>query len=182
VTEPRPTPQPTNPPTGGHTGEGVLVRRRALELITGFATLGFGALIMRGALAHDNGWGDRGPEPGYFPFWVGIIIVVGSLGVIVQSLLMKDGARDVSISMGQARRAAAFFLPVIAFVATTLLLGFYVAMALYLMFVMTLQGGYRVLPAVLISIGTAVAFYGLFDVWLQVPLLKGPLEARLGIH
>ena len=44
------------------------------------------------------------------------------------------------------------------------------------------SGGYRVPKAAAISLITAVVNYFLFEVWFQVPLLKGPVEALLGIH
>jgi hypothetical protein len=31
-------------------------------------------------------------------------------------------------------------------------------------------------------VGSALVFYLLFDKWLKVPLMKGPIEAWLGIY
>ena len=70
----------------------------------------------------------------------------------------------------------------VAFVAICVLLGLYVAMTVYLFAVMTIQGRFKILLAALVSIGTAIAFYVVMEVWFQVPLLKGPVEAMLGIY
>jgi hypothetical protein len=47
---------------------------------------------------------------------------------------------------------------------------------------MTIQGRFKIPLAALVSIGTAIAFYVVMEVWFQVPLLKGPVEAMLGIY
>ena len=70
----------------------------------------------------------------------------------------------------------------LAFVVLAVLLGLYVALVAYLCGAMVVQGGYRPLKALAVSAGTAVACYLVFEVWFQVPLLKGPLEALLKIH
>ena len=55
-------------------------------------------------------------------------------------------------------------------------------MTLYLFAVMTIQGRFKIPLAALVSIGSAIAFYVVIEVWFQVPLLKGPVEAMLGIY
>ncbi len=159
----------------------VLVTRRAFEIITALAAFGFGVLVVIGALEHNRGWGDRGPEPGYFPFWIGLLVSAGAIGVFIQ-LLTKPNDDDVFLTRGQFRRLAAFTLPMIGFVLLSIYLGVYVATMAYLLFVMIAQGGYRVIAALAVSVGTAATFFTLFEIWLRVPLLKGPLEALAGIH
>ncbi len=66
--------------------------------------------------------------------------------------------------------------------AASVWLGFYVATILYLAGVMRVQGRYRWWMALAVAIGSAAFFYVVLEVWFKVPLLKGPLEAALGIH
>ena len=47
---------------------------------------------------------------------------------------------------------------------------------------MVFQGGYRPLKAGLVGIVSVLLFYAVFELWFQVPLLKGPLEALLKLH
>ena len=47
---------------------------------------------------------------------------------------------------------------------------------------MRLQGRYPLWLSALVALGTSTAFYLVFEIWFQVPLLKGPLEALLGIY
>jgi hypothetical protein len=160
----------------------VLVTRRALALFAALLTLAFGIAIMIGAQEFSVGWGERGPEPGYFPFWIGCVIVAGSLATLVQTALNKGDSHHAAITRGQARRAGAFLGPMFGFVALTHLFGIYVASIVYLFATMVYQGGYGLLLSSTVSVGSAVALYLMFDKWLKVPLAKGPLEALLGIH
>jgi hypothetical protein len=157
------------------------VSRFALEVATALATAAFGVAVVTGATEFGIGWGDAGPEPGYFPFYVGLLIVLGSVGVLVQAFVLYRGRPFRFLDAAQARRLAAFFLPVIGFVLASLALGLYVAAVLYIAGAMWLKGRYRIWTALAVAIGLAVFFYVVFEIWFQVPLLKGPLEAALGL-
>jgi Tripartite tricarboxylate transporter TctB family len=160
-----------------------VLSRSTLAIATALGTMAFGAIISYGALEHSIGWGDRGPETGYFPFRMGVVIMLASLVTLVEAIIARTKhAGEAAVTADQAGRIARFFLPMLAFLAVTTVAGIYVAMILYLFGVMIWQGGYRFPAATLVSLGTAVAFYLLFERWLKVPLIKGPLEAWLGIH
>jgi len=162
--------------------DATLVSRLALQIGAAVGTLAFGLLIISGAFEFPVGWTERGPDPGYFPFWIGCVIVAGSLGTLVETLARRRALIGPAITREQGRRALAFLLPMVAFVALTSVLGIYVAMVLYLAFVMVAQGGYRLDVSCAVAIGTALLFYLMFDRWLKVPLAKGPIEAWLKLH
>jgi hypothetical protein len=157
------------------------VSRFAAETATALVTLALGAAIVVGAREYGTGWTASGPQPGTFPFCVGIIVVAGSIGNLVAAW-RKRRAGALFIDATQARRIAAFALPMLAFVALALTLGFYVATAIYLAAVMRFQGGYRWLTAIAVAVGTSAFFFLLLELWFKVPLLKGPLEAALRLH
>jgi hypothetical protein len=160
----------------------MLISRRGLGLAVALLTLAFGCVIILGATEFSVGWGERGPEPGYAPFWIGCVIVAGSLATLVQTWLAKSEATVSAITRGQAQRALQFLVPVIAFVGLAHVLGLYVASVVYLFAIMVFQGGYGVALSGVVSGGMAVALYFMFDKWLKVPLAKGPLEAWLGVY
>jgi Tripartite tricarboxylate transporter TctB family len=179
VADPHHAPLPDN----GEGADTSLVSRRSLEIATAIGTLAFGGIIMKGAIEYNIGWSDRGPDPGYFPFWIGVIIALGSVVNLYRAV--RDGSAlgtTSAISKAQLGRIAAFVLPMIAFLVLTNFLGLYVAMALYLFGVMYLQGAYRLVSSLAVGAGSALVTYGLFEPLLKVPLLKGPLEAWLGLH
>lgn len=165
-----PTPTPT------------LLSRRTLELVVAVLVTAFGATIIWGAREFDIGWDERGPGTGYFPFWVGVVVVIGGLGALGEAILRRGDARIPALSLGQGKRALAFLVPLVGFLLVTSVLGLYVGMTLYLIAIMTLQGGYRLPAALAVGLGTAVFFFVMFEKLLKVGLMKGPLEAWLGIH
>jgi hypothetical protein len=162
--------------------EQAFVSRFTMEVVTALATLVFGLIVIAGGVEYEHGWDASGPKPGYFPFYIGILIVIGSAAVLAQTLLGRARITDPFVTAKQARRIAAFVLPVAGFVVLANVLGLYVATAVYLCGVMMLQGGYRWPAAALTAIAMAVFFYVLFERWFKVQLLKGPLEAWLGIY
>jgi len=70
--------------------------------------------------------------------------------------------------------------PAVAMVALTVVIGLYVAAALYLAFYMRWVGRHRWLTVVLISVGIPVVTFLVFEQWFLVPMPKGPVEAWLG--
>ena len=141
----------------------------------------FGAVIIYGALEFSIGWGDIGPEPGYFPFRVGILIVLASLVNLVRTLIhRKKLATDIFLTSEQTRNVAAFTIPVVVLVGVTVVLGLYVATVLYLLFTVGLVGRHRMWVTIAVAVGTPVILFVLFEYVFLTPLLKGPLEHLLG--
>jgi Tripartite tricarboxylate transporter TctB family len=162
--------------------ERALVSRSTMEVATALATMGVGATVMWGAIEHDIGWGDSGPAAGYFPFRIGMLIVLGSLVNLWLGLRGRNQDGSAFLTREKAKRVLAFGLPVLAFVIVSLWLGLYVGAVLYLFLVMVFQGGYRPLFALAVAVSFAVVMRLVFPVWFKVPLLTGPLEAMLGLY
>jgi hypothetical protein len=149
----------------------------AFALFTGL----FGALIIKGALEYNVGWGDIGPEAGYFPFRVGIVICLASLVNFIWALVRhKRMAADTFLTSSQMRRVVAFAVPVVVFVGVSLVVGIYVAMALYLFFAVGFVGRHKKWVTLAVAIATPVVLFFLFEYVFLTPLLKGPLEHWLG--
>jgi hypothetical protein len=157
------------------------VSRFLAEILVAALTAIAGVTVVFGALEFGISWGAGGPQPGTFPFYVGLVIVAASVGNFVQVLLRTDRSA-VFVDAPHMRRVAAFFVPIVLFVALTMLVGLYVASALYLGSVMYVQGRYRIATALVVAIGTASFFYVVLELWFKVPLLKGPLEHALGLY
>lgn len=157
-----------------------MIARRSAEIaFAGFTAL-FGGVIAYGATEFGVGWSPSGPEPGTFPFYIGCIIVLASIA----NMAMAIGSRFAGQSFltgAQAKAIGSFVLPILAFVLVSLWLGLYVGTALYIFGVMAFQGRYPVWHAALIAVGLPVALYVLLEKGFKVFLLKGPLEAALGL-
>jgi len=153
--------------------------RFAAEIVTALVTLALGVTIVVGAREFGTGWSAGGPEPGTFPFYVGLLVTAASAGNMIVAWRRRHSGR-LFVTATQLRRIAAFGVPILGFVALALTLGFYVATAIYLALVMRVQGGFRWLACIAVAAGTSLFFFAVLEVWFKVPLLKGPLEALLG--
>jgi hypothetical protein len=162
--------------------ERTLVSRTTMEVATALATAALGGAVMWGAVEHDIGWGDSGPAAGYFPFRIGVLIVLGSVANLVLAVVRGRSDRSVFLSREQGKRVLSFAVPLVAFVVVSLWLGLYVGAVLYLFFVMVFQGGYRPLFAIAVGLAVAAVMRLVFPMWFKVPLLTGPLEAMLGLY
>jgi|APIni6443716594_1056825.scaffolds.fasta_scaffold361932_1 hypothetical protein len=160
---------------------GPFISRLAVESAFALFTGLFGAVIIYGAMEFNIGWGDIGPEAGYFPFRIGILIVLASLVNIVWAFIRRETlATDAFLTPEQTRNVAAFAIPVVVLVGVTVLLGLYVAMALYLLFTVGLVGRHRSWVTIAVAVGAPVILFVLFEYVFLTPLLKGPLEHWLG--
>ena len=157
------------------------ISRLTVESAFALLTLAFGALIIKGALEFNIGWGDIGPEAGYFPFRVGTLIILASVVNLVRAVLRrKELAAEVFLTREQTRHVVAFAVPVIALVGVAVGIGIYVAAALYLLFTVGYVARHRSWVTIAISVGTPLIIFVLFEYVFLTPLLKGPLENWLG--
>jgi len=165
----------------GSGGDAPLLSRFVLELIGAAVVLGFGATVMVGALEHNVGWGDDGPQAGTLPFWLGAIAIAAALVIALQAVRQRAALSGVAmLDRRAAQQCARFLLPIAALVGLTVPLGLYVAMGLYLLGMLLWQGhGWK--AAVLTAIGAILFNWVAFEHWFLLPLPKGPVEAWLGL-
>jgi hypothetical protein len=157
-----------------------LVSRLALEVGFALLTLAFGATIIAGALEFSIGWGEIGPEAGYFPFRIGVILILASLVNLIRALVRRGALSHPFLTRGQAGRLVLFAVPVLGLVGVTLLVGIYVAAALYLLFSVGLAARHRLSVTLAVSLGAPLLLFILFEIVFITPLLKGPFEALFG--
>ena len=70
--------------------------------------------------------------------------------------------------------------PTVVYVALIVLIGLYVASAIYIGTFMLWQGKYKWPATLAVSLGVPIATFLMFEIWFLVPLPKGPLEHLLG--
>ena len=161
-----------------------MITRRTAEVgMATFTTL-FGLTAMIGASEYGIGWSPSGPQPGTFPFYIGLMIAVASVGNALIALLhgaSQEAGRASFINREQLKLVAGFALPMTGFVIASLLLGLYVGTALYMFGTLVFQNGYSWTRASVIALGLPIFFYVLIERTFKVGMLKGPLEAALGL-
>lgn len=160
----------------------MVIKRIHMEILVACLTAIAGVVVAGGSIELGFGWTDSGPDAGYFPFYVGLLLALAGFANAVWTVIVHRGETEVFLEQEQAMRLLGFFLPMAVFVAATLVLGLYVGAALYLFYVAWRQGKYNPLWAAALGIGFAVFLFVVFDVLFKVPLLKGPMEAFLKIY
>ena len=158
------------------------IERKPAELTAAALTGALGIAAVYGAGELGASWTSSGPEPGYFPFYVGLILIAASIGNAVMALRARWQDEDPWLTRDQSLRLAGFLLPLVLYVTASVWLGLYVASAAYVAYNARFRGGYRSAVALAIGIGFSVLLYVVFEIAFKVPLLKGPLEPMLGIN
>src|ERR1700682_2916078 len=72
-------------------------------------------------------WDSTGPQAGYFPFYLSVILVGASLYGVAAALLARKEASETFVTRAQLWRVMAVFIPTFLFCLATQFLGLYVA-------------------------------------------------------
>jgi putative tricarboxylic transport membrane protein len=154
---------------------------RTLELAVAVLTFVFGAVVIGDSWQLGARWGDDGPQAGYFPFYVGLILCISSVVTFWSTWRAHDAGRETFVTRDQLRRIFSMLLPATVFVIAIAFLGIYVSSAAFLAYFMARHGRHPVWLTALVSIGMPVVLFLLFETWFKTPLPKGPLEALFGL-
>jgi putative tricarboxylic transport membrane protein len=155
---------------------------RSVEICVAALIVIFGAVIALDSYRLGARWGDDGPQAGYFPFYVGLLILGSAVVTLVRALRAAALASKLFVSREQLKLIMVVLVPTIVYVALIGSLGIYVASALFIALFMRWLGKYSWIKTVPVALGVSVAFFLIFEVWFAVPLPKGPLEAALGLN
>jgi hypothetical protein len=151
---------------------------RTVDLMTAAVIFAVGVIVVTDSLRLGAGWGGDGPKSGFFPFWLGTVLMLTAAALLVQA--WRRSARVPFVSRERLRPVLIVLLPAVGLVVLTQWLGLYVASALYLGGYMRAVGGHRWSSVVLLAIGIPVVTFLVFERWFLVPMPKGPLEVWLG--
>ena len=151
---------------------------RTADLTTALVLMAGGVLVIWDSLRLGIGWSSDGPQSGFFPFWLAVLLTV-SCATIAWQAGRRERGRPF-ITRAQLKPVLTTLLPSAGFVVLTQFIGLYVASALFMGFYMRWIGRYGWIPIVLISVLFPVVTFLVFETWFLVPMPKGPLEAWLG--
>jgi hypothetical protein len=154
---------------------------RTAELAVAAFFFLLGAIVITDSWRLGARWGADGPQPGYFPFYLGVIVCLSSGVTFVRGLAIRDEKNVSFVEVGQLKLVLSVLIPSAVYVALVGWLGIYFPSALFVALFMRWLGKYEWWKVALVSIGNSVVFYLIFEVWFLVPLPKGPLEALLGL-
>lgn len=126
-------------------------------------------------------WGAHGPESGFFPFWLGVILL--ACAVIELRAVLVQHRRHVAarrlMPEGAWKPIAWVIGPAVGMVLATELIGLHLAAALYLAFYMRAVGKIRWSTTVAVAILVPALLYVAFDKLFLVPMPQGLWGAKL---
>jgi hypothetical protein len=156
------------------------VTNRAVDVVVSLVLLG-----LAGLLAFDNwrtgiGWDATGPQPGYFPFYLAVILAAACVYGMVKELRARRQPSETFVSREQLVRVAQVFVPTLAFCLLTQWLGIYVASFLLIAGFMAWVGRIAWWKSIATGLIFAALMFVTFEIAFDVLMPKGPVEAMYG--
>jgi len=157
-----------------------VVRSRAVDVAVSALLLAFAAL-----LAFDNwrtgmSWDSTGPQAGYFPFYLALILGGACLYGLFKEIRARREPSEVFVTGEQFGRVIQVFVPTLLFCVLMQWLGLYVASFLLVAGFMIYVGRIAAWKSLLTALIFSIAMFATFEVAFDVLMPKGPLEALFG--
>ena len=167
-------------PTAPEAGSPAVTDTRSVEVTV--CLLLFALAVL---LGYDNwrtgmGWDSTGPQAGYFPFYLSVILGAASLYGVAAALLTRKEAVKTFVTRAQLWRVMAVFVPTLLFCLATQFLGLYVASFLLIAAFMRLIGKIALWKSLLTAFVFTALMFVTFDIAFDVIMPKGPIEAAFG--
>lgn len=162
-----------------HESGGAGPSHRGAEVGVALFVAALGVITVIGGLQVGIAWGAEGPGAGFFPFYIGLIIIISCIVNLSRVFLAPDDG-EVFAGWHQLRKVASVVAPTAVYVFAIPYIGIYVCSAVLIGFFMRWLGRYPWTIIVPIAVGVPVLTFFVFELWFLVPLPKGPLENMLG--
>ena len=142
-------------------------------------------LLLALVLGFDNwrsgmGWAKDGPQSGYLPFYLCVILAGASVFGLGVAFLRRTDVAKTFVTRDQLRRVMQVFVPTFLFCLLMQWLGLYVASFLLVAGFMRFIGRIAWWKSLLTSFLFALIMFATFEVAFDDIMPKGPLEAAFG--
>lgn len=149
-----------------------VLRRARGDLVSGAVLGGLGVYIVGQARRWEY-LGADGPGPGFFPLWYGVAMIGLAAWLIARSLVRGGAVPSGAVDVRALGRALTGWGALAACVALLPILGFLLAFGLFTFFVTAVMYRRPIGPALAVAAGSALGFYLLFPLALNVALPRG---------
>jgi putative tricarboxylic transport membrane protein len=157
-----------------------LAGTRNVEIVTMLLLLAFAGLMAFDNWRTGMGWASDGPQAGYFPFYLSMILGAASLYGLVVNVMRRTSEDMPFVNRDQFRRVLQVLIPTCLFCLVTQWLGIYVASLLLVTGFMRYVGRIAWWKSLVTGIIFTLAMFITFDVAFDVIMPKGPVEALFG--
>ena len=157
-----------------------VVGTRSVDIIVYLMLLAFAALFAFDNWRTGMSWEADGPQAGYFPFYLSVVLGAASLYGLFDKLFVATDAGDTFVNRDQLRRVMQVFVPTLLFCVFMQWLGLYVASFILIAGFMGFVGHIAWWKSLLTAFLFSLIMFLTFDVAFDVIMPKGPLEAAFG--
>ena len=148
---------------------------RKADIFVALGLMALGLLVLGDAIRLGFGWGLGGPEAGFFPFYMGLGIVICTFFIVLRAIRIykKEGSGKPLVKKGGITQILWVLAPATGMVLLTELIGLHLATILYLAFYMGMVGKMNWGKVIVISILVPLVVYIIFDKIFLIPLPEG---------
>ncbi len=148
---------------------------RRADIFVGLGLMAVGLLVLGDAIRLGFGWGMSGPEAGFFPFYMGLGIVICTFFIVRRGIKIfkKEGHGKPLIVKGGLTQILWVLIPAAGMVLLSELIGLHLSTVLYLAFYMGVVGKMHWGKVILLSILVPLVVYIVFDKIFLIPLPEG---------
>jgi putative tricarboxylic transport membrane protein len=157
-----------------------LVKSRSVDIVVLILLFALACLLGWDSTRVGNSWADDGPQAGYFPFYLSVLMGAACLYGLAGHLFASVQSQEGFITRNQLVRVMQVFLPTLGFVIATDYLGLHVASFLLVAGFMWWIGRIAVWKSLLTAFLFTAAMFLTFEIAFNVIMPKGPLEAAFG--
>jgi putative tricarboxylic transport membrane protein len=167
-------------PTAPEEDSPAVTATRTVEVVVYLLLLGVALLLGFDNWRSGMGWAKDGPQSGYLPFYLCVILAGASLFGLGVAFLRRTDVAKTFVTRDQLRRVMQVFVPTFLFCLLMQWFGLYVASFLLVAGFMRFIGRIAWWKALLTSFLFALVMFATFEIAFDVIMPKGPLEAAFG--
>jgi putative tricarboxylic transport membrane protein len=153
---------------------------RTVEIVVYLLLLALAAVLALDNWRTGAGWEATGPQAGYFPFYLSVVLAGASLYGLGTMFVGRAAAGEAFVTRDQLRRVLQVFVPTLLFCFLTQWLGIYVASFLLVAGFMRMVGRITWWISLLTSFVFSMIMFATFELAFDVIMPKGPIEALFG--
>ncbi|MDY0057580.1 MAG: tripartite tricarboxylate transporter TctB family protein [Methyloversatilis sp.] len=151
------------------------------EILVALFLFAIGIIVVNDSIRVGIGWEEgEGPRAGYFPFYIGCILLISSGWILFGALARFKKAQPQFASWVELKSVMQMLVPLTVYIVAVVYLGIYVSSLVLIAFFMKVHGKFGIVATTLTAVGVPLAAFMLFERWFLVPLPKGPIELMLG--
>lgn len=148
---------------------------RRADIIVALGMMLVGIIALGDGIRLGFGWGLGGPKAGFFPFYMGLGILICTVFIVVKAVktYRKDGSGKPLIQEGGLTQILWILIPAIGVFLLTELIGLHLAAVFYLAFNIRVLGKMSWAKVILLSVLVPLSVYIIFDKMFLIPLPEG---------